>query len=301
MTYTGRFAPSPTGPLHLGSLVAALGSWLCARHAQGRWLLRIDDIDPPRERPGAAQQMLQALPAFGLRADAPVLWQSQRQAAYQAAFARLQDAGLLFPCWCSRADLAAAGGIHRHGHCVATAQADRAPAWRIHVPAATRVDFVDALQGPQSQPIGAQGDFVIRRVEGYYAYHLACVVDDAHQGITEVVRGADLLASCGRQIFLQQQLGLPTPHYRHLPLVLAADGSKLSKSSQAPALEPARPLPALRQALGMLGLDGLTGGTVAALLAQALARFDPHRMPRCSKASSQAAAITALNAGRLDG
>jgi glutamyl-Q tRNA(Asp) synthetase len=277
MSYRGRFAPSPTGPLHPGSLVAALGSWLCARHAGGRWLLRIDDIDPPRERAGAAASILTALPSFGLVADEPVLWQSQRDAAYRQAFALLEQRGLVFPCWCSRSDLAAANGIHRDGHCVAPVDPRRAPAWRVRVPADCVIRFDDALHGSQAQPIGREGDFVIRRVEGYYAYHLACVVDDAFQRITEVVRGSDLLASCGRQIYLQQQLGLPTPRYRHLPLVLAADGSKLSKSSDAPALLPAQPLPALRQALALLGVTGVGGDSVPALLDQALARFDPAR------------------------
>ena len=275
MSYRGRFAPSPTGTLHPGSLVAALGSWLCARHAGGRWLLRIDDIDPPRERPGAAAAILSTLPQFGLVADEPPLWQSQRHAAYQQAFAQLDQGGLVFPCWCSRSDLAASNGVHRDGRCVAPADPHRAPAWRVRVPTDCVIHFDDALHGSQAQPIGLQGDFVIRRVEGYYAYHLACVVDDAFQRITEVVRGSDLLASCGRQIYLQQQLGVPTPRYRHLPLVLAADGSKLSKSSDAPALLPAQPLPALRQALAALGLAGIDGDSVPALLDRALARFDP--------------------------
>ncbi|MET0330032.1 MAG: tRNA glutamyl-Q(34) synthetase GluQRS [Dyella sp.] len=277
MSYRGRFAPSPTGTLHPGSLVAALGSWLCARHAGGRWLLRIDDIDPPRERAGAAAAILAALPQFGLLADEPPLWQSQRSAAYQHAFAHLDQRGLMFPCWCSRSDLAAADGVHRDGRCVAPADPHRAPAWRVRVPADCVIRFDDALHGPQAQPIGRLGDFVIRRVEGYAAYHLACVVDDAYQHITEVVRGSDLLDSCGRQIYLQRQLGLPTPCYRHLPLVLAADGSKLSKSSDAPALLPAQPLPALRQALSLLGVPKVDADNVPELLEQALARFDPAR------------------------
>lgn len=277
MSYRGRFAPSPTGPLHPGSLVAALGSWLCARHAGGRWLLRIDDIDPPRERAGAAAAILSALPQFGLVADEPPLWQSQRHAAYQQAFAQLDQRGLVFPCWCSRSELAGSNGVHRNGRCLAPADPNRPPAWRVRVPTDCVIQFDDALHGPQVQPIGLQGDFVIRRVEGYYAYHLACVVDDGFQRITEVVRGSDLLASCGRQIYLQQQLGLPTPRYRHLPLVLAADGSKLSKSSDAPALLPAQPLPALRQALASLGLAGIDGDSVPALLDRALARFDTAR------------------------
>jgi len=186
MTYRGRFAPSPTGLLHFGSLVAAVGSWLCARHAGGRWLLRVEDIDPPREVPGSAQAILAALPAFGLVADAPPLFQSQRRGACDAAFERLRMADLVFPCWCSRMQLAEGDGIHRDGRCIAPPDPARPPAWRMRVPDEV-VAFHDALQGPQRQNLReTAGDFVIRRVEGYYAYQLACVVDDAYQGITEV-------------------------------------------------------------------------------------------------------------------
>jgi len=281
MTYRGRFAPSPTGKLHPGSLVAALASWLCARHAGGQWLLRIDDIDPPREVPGAAADMLATLPAFGLVADEPVLFQSRRRDAYDAALAHLRDSGQVFPCWCSRRDLEPAGGIHRDGRCATRAEPDRLPAWRLRVPAG-EVAFHDALQGPQRQDLRQQvGDFVVRRADGLYAYHLACVVDDAFQRITEVVRGHDLLDSTPRQIWLQRCLDLPTPAYRHLPLALAADGSKLSKSTQAPALDPSNPLPALRQAAAFLALpwpDDATDVTSALALLQA--RMQPDRLPR---------------------
>jgi glutamyl-Q tRNA(Asp) synthetase len=282
MTYRGRFAPSPTGLLHFGSLVAAVGSWLCARHAGGAWLLRVEDIDPPREVPGSAQAILDALPAFGLLADAPPLFQSRRQAAYAAAFERLRAAERVFPCWCSRAQLAATGGIHRDGRCVARPDPARPPAWRLRVPEVT-IAFDDALQGLQRQSLRQEaGDFVIRRVEGGYAYQLACVVDDAHQGITEVVRGTDLLASTARQIFLQQCLGLPTPAYRHLPLVLDAQGHKLSKSTQAHPVDPAQPLPALRRALAFLGVPSdASARDPAELLHAALQQFDPARLPGC--------------------
>jgi glutamyl-Q tRNA(Asp) synthetase len=280
MTYRGRFAPSPTGLLHLGSLVAAVGSWLCARHAGGAWLLRVEDIDPPREVPGAAQAILQALPAFGLVADAPALFQSRRQAAYAAAFERLRASDQVFPCWCSRAQLAANGGIHRDGMCVAPPDPARPPAWRLRVPDVT-IAFDDALQGTQRQQLRQEaGDFVIRRVEGGYAYQLACVVDDAFQGITEVVRGTDLLASTARQIWLQQCLGLPTPTYRHLPLVLDAHGRKLSKSTRAHPVDPAQPLPALRQALAFLEVPvAASARDPTALLHAALQQFDPARLP----------------------
>ena len=281
MTYHGRFAPSPTGLLHFGSLVAAVGSWLCARHAGGQWLLRVEDIDPPREVAGSAQAILAALPAFGLVADAPALFQSQRQAAYDAAFERLRAADQVFPCWCSRAQLAASEGIHRDGRCLAAPDPARAPAWRLRVPDIT-VTFDDALQGPQRQNLReAAGDFVIRRVEGYYAYQLACVVDDAYQGISEVVRGTDLLDSTPRQIWLQRCLGLPTPAYRHLPLALDAQGRKLSKSERAHPLDPAAPLPALRRALAFLDVQtSARAPDVTSLLAAALTQFDPARLPR---------------------
>jgi glutamyl-Q tRNA(Asp) synthetase len=281
MTYRGRFAPSPTGLLHFGSLVAAVGSWLCARHAGGQWLLRMEDIDPPREVSGSAQAILAALPAFGLTADAPALFQSQRQAAYDTAFERLRAADRVFPCWCSRAQLAASDGIHRDGRCVAAPDRTRAPAWRLRVPDLT-VTFDDALQGPQQQNLReVAGDFVIRRVEGYYAYQLACVVDDAFQGISEVVRGTDLLDSTARQIWLQQCLGLPTPGYRHLPLALDAQGRKLSKSQRAHPVDPLDPLPALRRALAFLDVQTPDRANDApSLLAAALARFDPARLPR---------------------
>ncbi|OOG51535.1 tRNA glutamyl-Q(34) synthetase GluQRS [Rhodanobacter sp. C01] len=283
MTYRGRFAPSPTGHLHFGSLVAAVGSWLCARHAGGQWLLRMEDIDPPREVAGSAASILAALPAFGLVADAPTLFQSQRVAAYDAAFERLRAADQVFPCWCSRSDLAGADGMHRDGRCIAAPDPNRPPAWRLRVPD-IEVDFVDALQGPQRQNLHeSAGDFVIKRVEGLYSYQLACVVDDAFQGITDVVRGSDLLDSTARQIWLQRCLGLPTPAYRHLPLALDAEGRKLSKSDRACPVDPASPLPALRQALVFLQLPA-SGDTanVQDLLAQALVNFDPALLPQCS-------------------
>lgn len=283
MTHRGRFAPSPTGQPHFGSLVAAVGSWLCARHAGGQWLVRMDDIDPPREVPGAAAAMLAMLPAFGLVADKPVLFQSQRMAAYDAAFEQLREAGLLFPCWCSRSELAAAGGMHHDGQCIAAPMTDRAPAWRVRVPDVV-MRFDDALQGLQQENLrDSVGDFVIRRAEGFYSYQLACVVDDAFQQITDVVRGSDLLESTARQIWLQRCLGLPTPAYRHLPLAMDADGSKLSKSAQAFALNAGDPMPLLRRALTFLQVPlPLHAASAPDLLAQALGNFDPALMPHCS-------------------
>lgn len=279
MSYRGRFAPSPTGPLHFGSLVAAVGSWLCARHAGGQWLLRMEDLDPPREVPGAATDILATLDAFGLHADAPVLYQSQRQAAYDAAFAELLADDYVFPCWCSRSNLAAAHGLHRDGRCVTLPTIGRSPAWRLRAPN-IEIASKDAVQGPQRQNLRDHaGDFVIRRVEGFYAYQLACVVDDAFQGITEVVRGYDLLEATPRQIWLQRLLGLPTPRYSHLPLALDAQGCKLSKSEGACPVDAAQPMPALRRALDFLGLPASDAGQPADLLADALAHFDPARLP----------------------
>jgi glutamyl-Q tRNA(Asp) synthetase len=189
----------------------------------------------------------------------------------------------VFPCWCSRSELAGNGGIHRDGHCVASPQADQPPAWRLRVPDIA-IAFDDALQGPQRQNLRDEaGDFVIRRVEGFYSYQLACAVDDAYQGITEVVRGQDLLDSTARQIWLQRCLGLPTPAYCHLPLVLDGEGRKLSKSEQAFPVDPADPLPALRRALAFLRLPLPSGATSTGdLLTRALANFDPAALPHCS-------------------
>lgn len=283
MSYRGRFAPSPTGALHFGSLVAAVGSWLAARHAGGEWMVRVEDIDPPREVPESAASILATLDAFGMPPDGPVMYQSTRGEAYEAAFARLKADGHVFPCWCSRADLAVHGGMHRHGQCVAAPDPDRAPAWRLHTPDET-IRWDDDLQGPQSENLlEVAGDFVIRRVEGLWAYQLACVVDDHAQGITHVVRGADLLESTARQIYLQRLLGLPTPGYLHLPLVLDADGRKLSKSAAALPVDPAQPLPALGLALQRLGLEAPAGaGSPHELLHAALNEFKPASLRRSS-------------------
>lgn len=250
--YTGRFAPSPTGPLHFGSLVAALGSWLRAREAGGVWRVRVEDLDPPREVPGAAAAQLSALQAFGLEPDGPVGYQSRHGERYAAALKQLLEAGLAFECRCSRRDLAAAGGIHRH--CVDSPSGSR-PAVRLRVPEG-EVCFADALQGRQCQDVGRTvGDVVLRRADGWWAYQLAVVVDDAAQGVTEVVRGMDLVGSTQRQMLLQRALGLPTPAYLHLPLVRDASGAKLSKSTGALAIDPADPVPALRAAWLFLGQD----------------------------------------------
>lgn len=277
--YRGRFAPSPTGPLHRGSLLAALGSWLMARRAGGEWLVRIEDLDPPREIPGAAAHQLETLHAFGLVPDGEVIYQSTRDTVYQQALDLLLASGDAFHCHCSRTDLASVGGIHRR--CVATS-ARPDPAVRLRVPDNTLIRFHDAVRGPVEQRVDTEvGDFVLRRADGLWAYQLAVVVDDAHQGVTGVVRGADLLESTARQIFLQQRLELPTPNYAHLPLIVDGQGAKLSKSCAALPVDAANPLPALRAAWATLGqdpaaLEGLSSPQAA--LASALCAFDPQRL-----------------------
>jgi len=279
--YRGRFAPSPTGPLHFGSLLAAFGSWLMARHADGTWLVRIEDIDPPREVPGAAEAQLRTLEGFGLLPDEPVLRQRERDAAYRTALDRLLASGDAFECHCSRADLAGSGGVHRT--CVPGVRRPD-PAIRLRVPDGTVVAFDDRVQGPVEQDVAREvGDFVLRRADGPWAYQLAVVVDDAAQGITEVVRGADLLDSTARQVFLQRRLGLPTPGYAHLPLVVDGDGRKLSKSAAALPVDGGDPLPALRTAWRALGQEPgawPAAGTLPRRLEAAAAVFEPSRIPR---------------------
>ncbi len=273
MTYRGRFAPSPTGALHFGSLVAAVASWIRARDQDGAWIVRIEDLDPPREVPGAAAHILATLAAFGMESDEPVLYQSTRETAYRAAFENLRENAEVFPCWCSRANLEGSGSIHR-GACVVAADPARIPAWRLRAPDAI-VEFDDSSFGWQTQNLReAAGDFVIRRADGGYAYQLAVVVDDAAQGISEIVRGADLLDATARQIHLQHLLGLATPRYLHLPLAVDADGRKLSKQDRARPVDRADPLPALRAALAFLGQRVPSAATPAMLLTRAADDFD---------------------------
>ena len=293
--YRGRFAPSPTGPLHFGSLLAAFGSWLLARHAGGQWLVRIEDLDPPREIPGAADAQLHTLAAFGLISDAPVLRQSERGDLYLAALGQLLASGDAFVCHCSRSDLVASGGVHRR--CEPGARRTN-PSVRFRVPDFTVLAFDDAIQGRIAQDVGGEiGDFVLRRTDGFWAYQLAVVVDDAAQGITDVVRGADLLDSTPRQILLQRALGLPTPRYAHLPLVLDGDGRKLSKSLAAVPVEATDPLPTLRAAWRALGQSdaALAGAaTPGALLARALRHFDPRSIPATPATTLAAMRSTAV-------
>lgn len=258
--YQGRFAPSPSGPLHAGSMLAALGSWLLARQAGGSWRVRIEDIDPPREIAGMAAAQLATLDAFGLHPDGAVVYQSQRHRRYQQALDTLLAQGLAFECHCSRRALAATGGIHRH--CVATRKRPD-PAIRLRVADGCQVAFDDAVHGRIVQRVDVEvGDFVLHRSDGLWAYQLAVVVDDAAQGITHVVRGEDLADNTARQIVLQHALGLPTPQYLHTPLVLGANGEKLSKQTGAQALDTSSPQAAwaaLVRAAQVLGLPAPDG------------------------------------------
>ena len=276
-TYIGRFAPSPTGLLHAGSLVAALASWLDARAHGGQWRVRIEDVDTPRCVPGAGEKILQQLARCGLLPDGGVLWQSQRGALYQQTLDRLVAEGLAYPCGCSRKDIEAAQArpTPRHkaqvypGTCRQGLQGKPARAWRLNVqavraargmPDITR--WTDRRLGPQAEDVAETvGDFVLRRADGLWAYQLAVVVDDAAQGITDVVRGEDLADNTARQILLQQALGLSTPRYLHTPLVLGANGEKLSKQNGAMPLDLGDPLAALNAAALALDLPP-NGGSV---------------------------------------
>ncbi len=276
--YRGRFAPSPTGPLHAGSLAAALASWLDARAAGGAWLVRIEDLDPPRVVPGAAQSILDTLARCGLESDEPVVFQSMRSELYEAAFARLQAAGLIYGCVCSRKDVddlieAQAGwpaGLYP-GTCAAGAASGKPiRAFRVRVPDET-FSFVDQAAGRFVQHLPREvGDFVVRRADGLWAYQLAVVIDDAEHDITDVVRGADLLDNTPRQIFLQRALGLPTPRYRHIPLILNAAGEKLSKQSGARSLDAEQPLQELQRTAQHLGLGRIEAASVHEFLKQAI-------------------------------
>lgn len=284
--YIGRFAPSPTGPLHAGSLVAALASWLDARAHGGRWLVRIEDVDTPRCVPGADTLILQQLATCGLIPDEPPWWQSQRGTAYQAALDLLLNRGAAYPCACSRREIDEALTVRgqapaRHaervypGTCRHGLHGRPARAWRLRTDtqgADSVVTWTDRRLGPQQQNLSqAVGDFVLKRADGLWAYQLAVVVDDAAQGITQVVRGEDLADNTPRQIHLQRQLGLPTPGHLHTPLVWAADGHKLSKQNGATPLDLADPLAALRGAGAVLGLpDDLPAGSLAGWLGAAV-------------------------------
>ncbi len=256
--YRGRFAPSPTGPLHFGSLVAAVGSYLDAKHHNGTWLVRMEDLDTPRCVSGAAEDILRTLDIFGLPSDETVIYQSQRAAVYEEALHQLKDGGTTYPCCCTRKEIADSGlhgieGPVYPGTCrTGIPQGREARAWRAITYGET-IEFNDALQGHLSQNLEEEiGDFVIKRADGIFAYQLAVVVDDAAQGITHIVRGADLLNSTPRQIHLQRLLGLTTPAYMHLPVAVNEAGEKLSKQTLAVPVDTSQPVSTLIRVLDFL-------------------------------------------------
>ncbi|HET9403542.1 MAG TPA: tRNA glutamyl-Q(34) synthetase GluQRS [Burkholderiales bacterium] len=291
--YRGRFAPSPTGPLHFGSLVAAVGSFLEARIRGGSWLVRMEDLDPPRVVPGAADDILLALRACGMEWDGTIVHQSARHDAYHAALHRLRDKGLTYPCACSRREIADSAvtsieGPVYPGTCrTGLAPGKTARALRLSTRGAA-ADFEDALQGRLAHDLEREsGDFVVYRADDVYAYQLAVVVDDAEQGITDIVRGADLLGSTPRQLYLQQLLEFPRPRYAHLPVAVNAAGEKLSKQTFAAPIDAARPLPALFDALAFLGQrppDELARGTIRIFWDWAIKNWDLARVPRVASA-----------------
>lgn len=277
----GRFAPSPSGELHFGSLIAALGSYLSARAQQGRWLVRIEDIDPPREVAGAATRILQQLEQYGLHWDGEVLWQSQRHEAYRAALHWLREHRQSYYCTCPRSRIQQLGGFY-DGHCRDRRLPPDQAALRLrqHAPV---YGFYDRLRGElQAEPRLAEEDFIIHRRDGLFAYNLAVVVDDHFQGVTEIVRGADLIEPTVRQIALYQQFGWPVPAYLHLPLAINPDGNKLSKQNHAPPLPAGDPRPLLVQALRFLGQpvsEGWQDQSREALLAAAVTGWNSALIP----------------------
>ncbi len=286
--YIGRFAPSPTGLLHIGSLLTALASYADARANRGKWLVRMEDLDPPREMPGAAAHILHTLEAFGFEWDGEVVWQSRRHSLYRDALGRLKEKGLLYPCYCSRKDWQAAAaqgadGFVYNGRCRRPEDrphTDKPPAWRIRVNDET-IGFNDGIVGHYAQNLARDiGDFVLLRADGFWAYQLAVVADDADQGITHIVRGQDLLVSTPRQIYLQRSLGLATPHYAHLPLLVNKHGQKWSKQTLAPALDENHKEQLLRQVLQYLNLPPAPEvSRPQALLSWAIEHWQPHKIP----------------------
>ena len=296
VSYVGRFAPSPTGPLHFGSAVAALASFAQARSRRGRWTVRIEDIDPPREQPGASAAILNALTALGLEWDGPVRYQSQRAAAYDEALATLDTAGWTFGCACTRKQLGAGPypGTCRNG--VAAGKIARSIRVRVD---AEEIEFEDKLHGSFKQDLRRKvGDFIVLRSDGLYSYHLAVVVDDAADGITEIVRGADLIDSTPRQIYLQSILGLVTPAYVHIPLVLDDKGTKLSKQAFADPIDVRAAPRVLIEALRFLQQHPppeLLDGSADEIVAWAVTHWDIHAL---AQPSTQQAADQAVKAAR---
>ena len=292
--YIGRFAPSPTGLLHIGSLLTALASYADARAQGGRWLVRMEDLDPPREMAGAADDILRTLEAFGFEWDGGVAYQSRRYDLYHEALGRLKAKGLVYPCDCSRKDWqavarAGADGFVYNG-CCAGLDPQRAlhktPAWRVRVPDEI-IGFDDAVVGHYAQNLAHDiGDFVLLRADGFWAYQLAVVADDAAQGITHIVRGQDLLVSTPRQLWLQRALDAPEPHYAHLPLLVNGAGQKWSKQTLAPALDLGVREALLRQVMAYLQLPAAPEvGRPQDLLAWAVRHWDMAKVPKAAIAT----------------
>jgi glutamyl-Q tRNA(Asp) synthetase len=287
--YTGRFAPSPTGPLHFGSLVAAVASYLDARAADGRWLVRMEDVDTSRAQPGAADTILSTLERFGFKWDSEVTVQSNRISAYRSALKFLRNQGLVYGCGCTRKELAdssieSSSDLRYPGTCRRGLPPGRsARCWRVRVPREI-IAFEDRLQGLQRQNLEEYaGDFVILRADGLFAYQLAVVVDDHDEGVTDIVRGADLLDSTPRQIYLQHLLGAPTPRYLHTPVAVNALGQKLSKQTLARAIDVASPADSLIDSLLFLGQRPpreLRGSDVQTVWMWAIANWRPHLIPK---------------------
>ena len=299
LPYVGRFAPSPSGPLHFGSLLAGVASYCDAKAQGGRWLVRIEDLDPPREPAGTAAIILDQLLAFGLQWDGDVLYQSERLDAYAAALTQLANEGLCFRCECTRADLRAQGNVYS-GHCRAQgvsardlqygdSRGDRAEAaLRVRV-SDQQVAVDDRVQGRFEQALKKEvGDFVVRRKDGLFAYQLAVVVDDAFQGITDIVRGIDLLDSTPRQLCLQRYLNLPEPRYAHIPVIVDTHGDKLSKQSFAPAVDTTQASRLLLRCLELLGQQPTAALSSAApdeILSWAVTHWDMQQVPKLATLS----------------
>lgn len=290
LPYIGRFAPSPTGPLHFGSLVAALASYLDAKSKLGKWLVRIEDLDPPREPPGAAEIILEQLQALGFAWDGEILYQSSRLDAYEAALQQLDSIGLCFYCDCTRPRIQALGAVY-DGHCRANRnKVEESGPYAIRVQTVDQnICFDDLIQSKHHQNIGLEvGDFVIKRKDKLFAYQLAVVVDDAFQNVTDVVRGFDLIDSTVRQIYLQQQLSIHTPRYAHFPVAANLAGEKLSKQQHADGIDISRGGECLLQAMKFLGLDPsseLTGESPEVLMSWAISQWDIQNVPKLATIS----------------
>lgn len=281
LTYIGRFAPSPSGPLHFGSLVAALASYLDAHANNGHWLVRMEDIDPPREQPGAADLIFKTLETYGMHWHGTALYQSTRTDIYQAILDVMLAKGQLYPCTCTRKKLAGKNGVYP-GYCRnKTVLPDKPFSLRLKCPS-TEFSFDDQIQGSQTFNLGELGDFILKRKDGLYAYQLAVCVDDEYQGVTHIVRGYDLIDSTPRQLHLQNVLGYRHPVYSHIPVITLADGNKLSKQNHAPAIPVDEPRPALIQALKALGMqpdNDLSASSVEDILRWGSSHWQPKAIP----------------------